>query len=339
MVGKLQGREATGPGVGPGTYDAETWKTIAREGSEALERSSAVQRGEQTAAHKLGFNARYQQHELPFEARHVQRNEHATPGPGKYEAYDPQSSQLVGHASRFKDTHVPDSLTGQYSPAIQFDMTADPTAYNPNHNREMSHSASHTFSEVAGVGKQGFGGCEPRELKLSNQATHPPVRGFHGDIEDTPGPGQYDPRQTETGREHDMITRNGAETMQSAVFASGVDRMRRSELPDTPGPGTYDPNFDSVEATLHDNFSRTGRDSNMVGKLQGREATGPGVGPGTYDPAMQKDGTRDTIGTRQEERDMFGGFGWNASFISDSLRTVFSGLFPSRPSTASQISI
>ena len=54
------------------------------------------------------------------------------------------------------------------------------------------------------------------------------------------------------GREHDMTTRNGVETMKSAVFASGSSRIPKSVFADTPGPGTYDPSYTQTLETLHD---------------------------------------------------------------------------------------
>ena len=52
----------------------------------------------------MGFGSSYQQHELPFEAPAVIHE--LTPGPGTYEEYDPNSSVIVGHGSRFKDTRA-----------------------------------------------------------------------------------------------------------------------------------------------------------------------------------------------------------------------------------------
>lgn len=133
-----------------------------------------------------------------------------------------------------------------------------------------------------------------------------------------------------------MTTLNGVEAMQSAAFASTTNRIRKSEIPDNPGPGAYDPNFGSIEANLPSSnvMSKVGRASHYTGDhLDGGaedSTTGPAVGPGTYDPELQKDGTRDTMSSRVEQRSSFGGFGWSASFISESLRTMFSGIFPDR---------
>ena len=290
----------------------------------------------------LGFNSRYEQHELPFESTHgVASKKEATPGPGTYEAHDPESSQVIGHTSRFKDTKIPDGMTGQFAPCLVQDLTADPTTYEPNTFREIAFLAMRSFQQSRSEGKGSFMGTEPRELKLSNVHTHPPVKGFHSDIEDTPGPGAYNPQVDEYGRENELVTLNGAETMQNAVFASTTIRAG-IELPSAkvvPGPGAYDPNFESVEPTAPDLVSKTGRDSNMVGQLKGREATGPSVGPGTYDPTITNDGARNSLAGRTEQKSMFGFNGWNASFVSDSIRSLFAGWFPDKPASINTVTV
>jgi len=153
----------------------------------------------------------------------------------------------------------------------------------------------------------------------------------------TPAPNQYDPKQTEVGKEHDMTTLNGVEEMKSAAFSSESVQRPQPHNEKNPGPGQYDPNFESVEPSAPDLVPKTGRDTSVVvGKLMSARyaATGPGVGPGTYDPLVQKDGTLDTLSARVERRADFGAWGWSASFISDSIRSFFSSIFPERPSTS-----
>jgi len=106
-----------------------------------------------------------------------------------------------------------------------------------------------------------------------------------------------------------------------------------------PGPGAYDPNFESVEPTAPDLVSKTGRDSNMVGQLKGREATGPSVGPGTYDPTITNDGERNSLAGRTEQKSMFGFNGWNATFVSDSIRSLFAGWFPDKPASINTVTV
>ena len=51
------------------------------------------------------------------------------------------------------------------------------------------------------------------------------------------------------------------------------------------------------------------------------------MGPGSYDPKMQKDGVRDTISERVGYNSELG---WNASFVSDSFRTLMTNIFPTK---------
>ena len=362
---------STGAGVGPGSYDAERWETIAYNGEQQLARTSVAQReGRANAAHGVGFGSRYEQHELPFETPAVMHE--ATPGPGSYDpmmtneggSYDPGSSslypkgaQLVGHTSRFKPTHIPDALTGHFAPGIAQDLTRDPTQYDPARGREIKDTASATFNEKGQHGKGGFNASEEgRVLKLSNDPLHAPKLpdGTYnkeyvlasGNHYVTPGPAAYKPQVTETGREQDMTTLNGCEAMKSAAFASKVARVPAPHNEKVPGPGQYDPNFESIEPSAHNAMSHVGRDSTVPsqwtsGLLSSRRfaSTGPGVGPGTYDPITTNNGDLDTIQGRSERKADFGAFGWNASFISDSLRTFFSGLFPDKPSTSTAVSV
>jgi hypothetical protein len=264
-------------------------------------------------------------------------NEGGSYDPGSSSLY-PKGAQLVGHTSRFKPTHIPDALTGHFAPGIAQDLTRDPTQYDPARGREIKDTASATFSQAIQDGKVGFNATAERILSFR--------RGNWNEGEKTPGPAAYKPQVTETGREQDMTTLNGCEAMKSAAFASKVARVPAPHNENVPGPGQYDPNFESIEPSAHNAMSHVGRDSTVPsqwtsGLLSSRRfaSTGPGVGPGTYDPIMTNNGDLDTIQGRSERKADFGAFGWNASFISDSLRTFFSGLFPDKPSTSTAVSV
>jgi len=201
-------------------------------------------------------------------------------------------------------------------------------------------SAKATFQTSSQSGDGAFGGIEPRELKLANTPTHPPKRGFHSDIEDTPGPAAYTALVTEIGRESDMAVRNGAETMKNAVFASMTERTKSMALPnaDVPGPGAYNPNFASIEPDEHNVLQKTGRDSKYVGdRIDGSgddSTTGPEVGPGSYDPLVRIDGEKATIERKVLTKSEMG---WDASFMSDSFRTMFTAVFPKQASKNEEV--
>ena len=126
-------------------------------------------------------------------------------------------------------------------------------------------------------------------------------------------------------REIDMVTMNGAEAMKSSSFASTTGRFVAGVHEKNPGPGTYDPQWSALESNDPDLMSKVGRDTPAPGALGGEKyaGTGRGVGPGTYDPQVQKNGELNTIQSRTERNANFGMWGWSASFVSESLRSLF----------------
>ena len=51
-------------------------------------------------------------------------------------------------------------------------MLTDPGAYNPNHNREINHSAKITFHVSSKAGKSGFGGTHKRLVHVRQCGRH-----------------------------------------------------------------------------------------------------------------------------------------------------------------------
>ena len=262
---------------------------------------------------------------------------HFVPGPG---TYDPKHKREVGSTSRdlTGSTVFRSRTQRRFDPVKLYGHDGDPGAYEPTVYLSLVMTAKKTFSQAIQDGKVGFNATAERILSFR--------RGNWNEGEKTPGPAAYKPQVTETGREQDMTTLNGCEAMKSAAFASKVARVPAPHNENVPGPGQYDPNFESIEPSAHNAMSHVGRDSTVPsqwtsGLLSSRRfaSTGPGVGPGTYDPIMTNNGDLDTIQGRSERKADFGAFGWNASFISDSLRTFFSGLFPDKPSTSSAVSV
>ena len=293
----------------------------------------------------LGFTGTGAATEMPWESHHgVASAAEATPAPLAYDPLVTEKGLSLKADAPFRDTFNTLMKAGKALFGVQDasqasdvrltevasawgapSMLTDPTAYNPNLGREIVDQAKASFQTSNQAGKGAFGGTEPRELKLANTPTHPPVKGFHSDIEDTPGPAAYTVLLTETGRESDMSVMNGAEAMKSYVFASTTERKTDMALPNAyvPGPGTYNPNFQSIEPDEHNILQKTGRDSHYVAdQIDGAgddSTTGPEVGPGSYDPLVRMDGEKANIerkvATKSEQ-------GWDASFISDSFRTV-----------------
>ena len=111
--------------------------------------------------------------------------------------------------------------------------------------------------------------------------------------------------------------------------------MGRYKREVTPGPGAYEPHTVVTEpVALGGRIARTGRDSRHVNDFVqahiGSE-TEVGVGPGTFEPRMLKDGQGATMAEVAGERAREG---WGWSFFSDSLRNMFSFLLPEEYGTA-----
>jgi len=353
----------TGSEVGPGTYESHLPGTIGLDASKAIDRSKMSK-----STQPLGFAATGTANEMPWESHHgVASAAEATPAPIAYDPLVTEKGMGLAVDAPFKETFNAKMKEGKGAFAVEEatrqstadklkglevvsgwgpnGQLTDPGSYNPNsgsigQHTEIVNQAKATFQTSNQAGKGGFGGTEPRELKLANTPTHPPVKGYHSDIEDTPGPAAYNPQVTETGRESDMHRLHGVETMKSAVFASTTDRTKGMALPqaDVPGPGTYNPNFASIEPDEHNNISKVGRDAKYTGDhIDGTGddcTTGSEVGPGTYDPLVRIDGEKATIErkvlTKAEA-------GWDASFMSDSFRTMFTAIFPKKPAKLEEV--
>jgi hypothetical protein len=113
------------------------------------------------------------------------------------------------------------------------------------------------------------------------------------------------------------------------AFRSESPQRPRKLLPSaSPGVGAYDPNMTSVEPHIQSGgiLMGTGHEARFPSDSlggSGRE-TGPGVGPGSYDPERQKDGERATIAMSVADR---ANQGWSWSVISDNVRTWITDFF------------
>jgi len=296
---------------------------------------------------KLAFNASGPARELPFETYHgVASKAEATPEPGKYDPKVTEHGKGLTADADSLSTHNANAKKGTAafmvtSPGHGNDLATkqmpstwgtiskdtDPGAYNPNVNREIEHDAKKTFQTRGKKGEATFGGTNKRELKLSNSPTHPPKAGFHGDVEDTPGAGTYNPLMTETGHEYDMWVESGSEKMKSASFATKTQRPT-PVLPSwkNPGPAEYQPNPLAVEPEVGNKMSKVGRKSKYTGDhIDGGaedSTTTSIIGPGSYNPIRNKSGEMDTIELQMAEQ-LDIGFGTNASVTSSSFRTMF----------------
>ena len=138
----------------------------------------------------------------------------------------------------------------------------------------------------------------------------------------------------EKGKEYEMSCRGDGESMKSASFASKVAQRGAFVLPSAPnpGPGAYNPKDDATIEHLPganpaaNPISKVNRDARYVGDTMVKTGhqTGPGVGPGSYDPRVTIDGAGDSVGGRSEMQRMLG---WSASFISGHLRQLWQGWF------------
>ena len=132
---------------------------------------------------------------------------------------------------------------------------------------------------------------------------------------------------TEKGTEWDMHVLNGSEAMKSASFASTTKQRLAFALPqaENPGPGTYDPNFGSIETQPGHDISKVGRDTRFVGDSILKDNTTGHIGPGSYEPRVTNGGAPSTVeGWLEKKID----FGWSASFLSDHVRSLWTGWFP-----------
>lgn len=155
------------------------------------------------------------EHAQKLKEHQARREAKSSPGPGSYEPQQARSPPK-GAGAAFKS-----STDRAKTPPSSADITTggDPGAYETAGHQSLSKHAASTssFQTSSKKGASGFGGTAKRNLKVAQ--AHAPTAPSD-DIDITPGAGTYDPQVTETGREHDMQTRNGAEAMKSASFAS-----------------------------------------------------------------------------------------------------------------------
>jgi len=341
----------TGPHVGPGSYEPIANK---RGALDTIEKNSAstVDRGTRykkavDKSDSLAFGASGPQRELPFESHHgVASKAEATPEPGKYDprvtekgdGLTADAATLGTHNANAKKGTALFNVTSVAHDSVSTKQTAsgwgsvgmmtDPGSYNPNHNREIEHQSKKTFQTRSKKGEGGFGGTYKRESRMSNAATYPPKAGFHGDVEDTPGAGTYQPLMTEDGHEYDMWVESGSEKMKSASFATTTKRPEPA-LPNwkNPAGADYRPNPEkALDPEIGNRMSKVGRQSKYVAdQLDGAgddAQTSALIGPGAYHPIRNNQGAMDTIELQMAEQvDM--GFGTNASVTSGSFRTMF----------------
>ena len=338
--------------VGPGSYNSHEVNTISKEDKDKTSRQSKVAASSSHGPGALGFGARHKQRELPHETIHGQASEaEATPGPGQY---DPRVTELGAGLTADADTK--ESFSTQAKAGKQQFMSTsaarsaeiatdknnitiasgwqtpgmgDMNAYNPNVNREMAYDAKRTFQTQSKQGKGNFGGSEKRQLLLSNMTTKAPANGWTGAVEDTPGPAAYVPVVDEKGLEANMHVMSDGEKMKSSSFASNSAQRGKFALPQAsnPGPGAYEPKDHLTVQHLpganpqSNTLSKTGRDHHFVSdNLDGMgndSNTQAHVGPGSYNSHLHL-----TIGDAQEKLlDHLP----NASFMSDSFRTIYTG--------------
>merc|ERR1719473_1538280 len=159
-----QEKGTTDGGVGPGTYESQTDRSLAASVAKSVERMSRS---------NPGFGSRQPARELPY-----QKEQADMPGPGAYDSKVSRSEE--GHASAFK--------SGSHRLQVE-EQTGDPGAYDPTSNRDLAHMAASSFGRSNKAGSGAFGASSAREMKLD-------IMG-----EDTPGPGSYREGAREFGRE------------------------------------------------------------------------------------------------------------------------------------------
>ena len=351
----------TGPGVGPGSYSARNWgNSIADDQVKRGSLTSRLMMAAKPALDALGFGAKYKARELPHEMGRMKGQvdkDANTPGPG---SYTPQVDEKGSEAdmsvrkgaetmqnavfvSKTKRTGYRDGDVSGYGAEGHLAL-GDPGSYDPAPDQKMAYLADNdrSPSKLTQVGKASFGTHAPRLLVIpadNNGEAQPTVakgikeksNSVATGLSETPGPAAYEPQQTEVGREFDMSTRNGAETMPNAVFKSQSQRIG-DILPkavlDNPGPGTYNPDHSLTinhlpGANPKSNLvSKVGRDSRVTADTVGTPGlmTGPDVGPGQYDPRTTIDGELNTIVARVESRSLMRD---DASFTSTQDRNIF----------------
>jgi len=255
----------------------------------------------------------------------AKRQSEASPGPG---AYEPKKMVAATSHSGAAFKSATDRSKLAASTAVP-NTVGDPGAYEVRSHRSIATQASSSIQTSSKKGVGGFGGTSKRGFKLEN--VHPTTPGADSDA--TPAPSAYTPLQTETGREHDMHVMNGAETMKSAVFASGSRRPGLA-IPsaDAPGPGKYDPNLQTVGPRVTHAPSVIGRDTRYTADhIDGTGddcTTGAHVGPGSYEPRRTNGGDCGSLAGKAEAGLPSAG-GSSAALMSASMQSE-----TQRPATA-----
>ena len=230
-------KNTTDGGVGPGTYEAHTDRSLAASVAKSVERMSRS---------NPGFGSRQPARELPY-----QKEQADMPGPGAYDSKMERNQE--GHASAFK--------SGMQRLQVE-EQTGDPGAYDPNNNRDLAHMAASSFGRSNKAGSGAFGASSARDMKLDimgedtpgpgsykgkqqmSDVTHMPSASFRsssaqrakGKQHETPGAGSYDPK---------LDSVEPAAANSGAGMRSKAQRFtaERTTTDGGVGPGAYDPHF------------------------------------------------------------------------------------------------
>ena len=205
-----------------------------------------------------------------------------TPGPGSYspERQSSSSTDLSGHFAFRSST--------QRIKVNFLNDTGDPGEYDAQLYLSLVKQASTSWNKSATEGRSAFGANQARKLDMKASLA------AWNEGEKTPGPAAYQVQTDEKGREWQLSAMADGERMQSAVFASKVERTSSATLLpsiNNPGPGAYDPDdritIEHLPGANPDNnpMSKMGRDKRYTGDtmVNNRGAGGPEVGPGSYE--------------------------------------------------------
>ena len=153
-----------------------------------------------------------------------------------------------------------------------------------------------------------------------------------GGKEYTPSPDSYNLDKCVAGNKSAMATIEESENMPSSAFKSTSAKTMKTPQQNQPGPGAYEPVYDSVTPTppgtsMNSNLvSKVGRDiyfgASDIGSCYNAPTDGH-VGPGVYTPEVTNDGEINTIEKRATKK---ASSGWSMSFVSDSLREMWTAL-------------
>ena len=243
------------------------------------------------------------------------KKERSMPGPGAYEpgAFKAKTTSMQS-SSAFRSTT---DRSKKIHSTTQSAMLGDPGMYDPLEALSLASKASTFKSASSKRGSNSFGNTTKRELNMNpNETGSVIVVSSTGVPDPTPGPTAYEPLQTGTGKEHNMQTRQGAETMQSAAFVSETARFPDSkEAKHMPGPGAFSPEraVEMAFPRVTGDVPKTGRDAAVVGGNSSKSGSPEIVGPGSYDV-----GVSGSISKRNEIASIYG----SASMMSDFQRAT-----------------